>query len=99
MNKCYFAILGERDLSNVLRSVLNILDRWHDLGLALGLDVPELTTIKEDESKSRDRMKAMLTAWLQGKGKDPTWQTLCMALRDKLVDRADQAKLIEKQLK
>ena len=95
---CY-CILGESDLPHVLRSVLDILDRWHDLGLALGLDAPELTTIKEDEPKSRDRIKAMLTAWLQGRGrKDPTWQTLCMALRDKIVDRADQAELIERDI-
>lgn len=89
---------GESDFPDVLRSVLGILDRWDDLGLALGLKYAELSVIEKDKSTSKDRMKAMLLAWLQGHGQHPSWQTLCKALEDKLVARSDIAELIEKSL-
>ena len=93
----YFTILlGENDFPNVLRSVVGILPLWEDLGMALGLDMAELSVIEEDKATSKARMKAVLLVWLQGRGLDRNWQTLCKALRDELVDRADLAKRIER---
>ena len=80
----------------MLRSVLDILHMWEDLGIALGLKMSELNVLKRDESASKDRMKAVLLAWLQGRGLAPSWQTLCKALRDKLVERGDIANCIER---
>ena len=92
----YLSVLGQKDFPNVLRSVVGILPLWEDLGMALGLDMAELSVIQEDKFTSKSRMKAVLLAWLQGRGLDPNWQTLCEALRDELVDRADLAERIEK---
>ena len=86
---------GEDDFRDVFRSVLDILHMWEDLGMALGLKMAELSVIEEDKSTSKARMKAVLLAWLQGRGLDPSWQTLCNALRDELVDRTDLADKIE----
>ena len=68
---------------------------WDDLGLALGLKMADLSVIEREKSTMKNRMKAMLLAWLQGRGLDPNWQTLCKALRHKLVDRTDLAGHIE----
>ena len=87
--------IGEDDFRDVLRAVLGIVDLWDDLGVALGLKISELNAIKRDESTSKARMKAVLLAWLQGRGLDPSWQTLCKALRDELVGRTDLAEHIE----
>jgi len=87
-------VLGESDFPAVLRCVLEVLDMWDDLGMALGLPMAEIKVIKKDESTSKDRMKAVLSAWLCGRGLDPTWQVLCNALRDELVGRADIAEKI-----
>ena len=68
---------------------------WDDLGIALGVRVAELDEIKTNNSTVRARMKAALLAWLQGRGKDRSWKSLCEALRDPLVGRPDIASTIE----
>ena len=92
----HIIFIGEDDFRDVFRSVLDILQLWEDLGMALGLKVAELSVIEEDKSTSKARMKAVLLAWLQGRGLDPSWQTLCKALRDKLVGQPNLADDIEK---
>ena len=87
---------GEGDFPSVLRSVLDILHMWDDLGIALGLKMSELNVIEREKATLKDRMKAVLLAWLQGRGLAPSWQTLCKALRDKLVERGDIADCIER---
>ena len=81
-----------------MRSVLDVLDTWEDLGLALGIKVCELNVIKKENATLRDHMKAMLLVWLHHGGKYPTWKTLCEALRDELVERRDIAEKIEQQV-
>ena len=81
-----------------MRSVLDVLDTWEYLGLALGIKVCELNVIKKENATLRDRMKAMLLVWLHHGGKYPTWKTLCEALRDELVERRDIAEKIEQQV-
>ena len=70
---------------------------WDDLGMELGLKRAELDLIKE-QATSKDCMKAVLLAWLRGRGKAPNWKTLCTALRDELVGRPDIADAIERKL-
>lgn len=59
------------------------------------LSVGNLEAFKIINISAKKRMRAVIVAWLQGKGSDPSWQTLCEALRDVLVDRADVADEIE----
>ena len=81
-----------------MRLVIDMENQWNDLGIALNLPLPVLNSIKIDkESSVRDRMKAVIEAWLQFKGDQPCWQHLCKALRDKLVNREDIAKKVEEK--
>ena len=88
--------VDENDLAKVLKSVLGMLDKWDDLGMALGIKVSELNVIEKEKPTLQNRMKAMLRLWLQGNGVEPNWQNLCKALRDDLVKRSDIASKIEK---
>ena len=74
---------------------MDILKLWEDLGLALGIKVSELEVIGSDKPDAKAKMKAMLLAWLRGRGKESSWNTLCDALRNPLVDRKDIAAKIE----
>lgn len=76
----------------------DMVEMWNDLGLALGLDLSILNPLEADKTNSRERMKAVIQEWLKGKGSDPTWQTLCTALRHKLVQRKDMAEQVEKDI-
>ena len=89
--------VGIDDLADVLRYVIGILDLWEDLGMALKLTQGKLGEIKSNNTTVRERMKDMLRAWLsgQGSGPKPSWQGLCTALRDRLVQRGDLAEEIE----
>ncbi len=49
--------VDESDFSDVLRSVLDILNIWNDLGLELGLKISELNVIERDKSTSKDRIR------------------------------------------
>ena len=86
------------DLADIMISVIDIVDRWDDLGMALGLSVGKLNEIKADYSTAKDRMIGVLRAWLYGfaLGPAPSWQSLCQALRDQLVDHPEIAEAIER---
>ena len=84
-------------MRDVLRSVIDIVSLWEYLGMALGLSQAKLSEIEANNSDVKDRMKEVLRAWLHGQasGPTPSWQRLCQAVRDKLVDRPKTAKAIE----
>ena len=93
-------LVGIDDLPEVLRWVLEILDLWEDLGMALRLSQGKLSEIKSDNTTAKERMKGVLRAWLNkgGSGLAPSWQNLSIALRDKLVDRGKIAEAIEREV-
>lgn len=70
---------------------------WDDLGTALGLSQDKLGEIESNKKNVKDRMKEVLRSWLRGQvpGPPPSWQRLCQALRDKLVNRPKKAEAIE----
>ena len=73
---------------SVLESVKDIVD-WKELGLKLGLYLPTLEIIEEEQHRVVKRCKReMLAAWLQGEdnAKEQTWSTLVDA-----VDKIDSA--------
>ena len=80
-----------KDLSNELDSVVN----WHSLGVKLGVEDHELTTIERDfRGDSVSCKHKMLSRWLRN-AKHPTWQAVVDALR-RMEEHAVASKISEK---
>ncbi|KAL5486759.1 hypothetical protein EMCRGX_G019280 [Ephydatia muelleri] len=73
----------EDDLFDVYREVLDVAAVWSDIGLALRMQKPELDVICESHPLSpKDCLKAVLSGWLQGRNRIPTWGALCEAVAE-----------------
>ena len=78
-------------------SHLQSLSKWHDLGLALGLEYSLLTEIEKNHPGDVKRcLKKVVEHWLEMKGKERSWKVLHEALKDPLVQRPDIAAEIQK---
>ena len=72
-------------LKDLLEELVDISDKWHGLGLQLGLNEGALKGINSDHPKnSQDCLRETLRTWLDVEPR-ATWHTLCAALRRKTV--------------
>eukprot|EP00731_Ephydatia_muelleri_P037538 Em0499g6a len=79
----FVSITTEDDLFDVYREVLDVAAVWSDIGLALHMRKPELDVICESHPLSpKDCLKAVLSGWLQGLNRIPTWGALCEAVAE-----------------
>ena len=79
----FVSITTEDDLFDVYREVLDVAAVWSDIGLALRMRKPELDVICESHPLSpKDCLKAVLSGWLQGRNRIPTWGALCEAVAE-----------------
>ena len=85
---------GINDLQSVLADLVDV-NKWFELGLALGLKQPTLDAITLNH-KPADYKREMLTKWLnQVNGCKPTWKALVKALRSPIVQCYNTANEIE----
>ena len=81
---------------NVKSELIPVVEEWNDLGEALGLPDHVVQTIKiNNPGNVKQCMKKIVDAWFEEKRNPPSWNNLCEALRDPLVDRKDIASKIE----
>ncbi len=81
---------------NVKSVLIPVVKEWDDLGEALGLADHVVQTIKiNNPGNVKQCRKEVVDAWFEEKGNSPSWNNLCEALRDPLVDRKDIASKIE----
>ena len=79
--------------ADVLRSILKV-NKWHELGLALKIPSHKLDEIGQSQRYIvHDCRREMVKIWML-RGNDVTWQALCFALADPLVDHLALAKEI-----
>ena len=72
-------------LKDLLEELVDISDKWHGLGLQLGLNEGALKGINSDHPKnSQDCLRETLCTWLDVEPR-ATWHTLCVALRSRTV--------------
>ena len=63
--------------------------------MALNLGTDDLDEIEDSNAKISDRLRVMLTKWLQ-KGENRRWSAIIKALESKAVRRLDVAEKIKK---
>ena len=70
---------------------IEIAGKWRKLGRRLGLIEAEISGINHAHDELSEKGYAMLELWTQSKGSAATYQALCDALQDDLVQRLDLA--------
>ena len=78
------ASLGHDSLRDILEVLWCIRDKWHKLGLALGIDSTTLNAIlKDNRGITDDCFMELLDKWLRRK--KHCWEEIAVALRSPLV--------------
>ncbi len=88
--------LGTNDLKEVLSQLMDAINEWYNLGLALGVQVVTLRGIKSTENNIQDCLREMLTHWL-GSSSSRTWSDICNGLRSDIVKKYVLAEKIEQK--
>ena len=88
--------LGLEDLGEVYEALADISQKWYYIGLALGVSVSRLDTIKEQYPKFEEALLETLKLWLKQTLKPRRWAALVEALRRKTIQEDDVAASIER---
>ena len=79
--------VGEDDLTDVMDEVMEVVEKWRALGMALRLKTSELDSIKsKNHTDPTECLRDTLQAWLQQrydvqKYGVPSWDILCKAVK------------------
>ena len=84
------------DLRLLLEELLDVCDRWYNLGLELNLKSETLSRIHDHTRfpDSRDQLLEMLKTWLTTSD-NASWKTLTDALRSRSVGASQLASVLE----
>ena len=55
------------DLAKIIEDVHDAVDKWHNIGIQLGLHESELKSIESSYPRQNDRLREMICKWLQNK--------------------------------
>ncbi len=84
--------LSSKDLALVLRELFTVQDKWHNIGLSLGLLPVTLTGIQNENQKEENCLRVMLNQRINQEGL--TWEKIAEALEDVTVGRKVEAREI-----
>ena len=68
------------EMSEVLKSLEQVVYKWFDLGLQLGLSASLLRAIEHDYHGIGERKREMVWKWMNSAALNPTWCSLVNAL-------------------
>ena len=69
---------------------------WYDLGLQLKVRTGTMNSIRAEFCAPKHQFWEMLNAWLST-GDDPSWKTLTVALKSRIVGASQLADVLEKK--
>ena len=87
--------LQEKDLVDILGSLIKAKDKAYVLGLKLGLQPYEARSICDNNANPEDRLTRIIELFLKRVDPIPTWRVIINALRSDLVNLPRLAKEIE----
>ena len=78
-------------LKDLLEELVEISNKWYELGVRLELEEGTLKTIKSNHPENAQRrLSEVLSTWLKAEPR-ATWHTLCAALCSETVDEKELA--------
>ena len=84
--------MSRLDLKQVRELLLEVKDKWLDIGIELGVDIDVLFKIKSEfKNNPADCLQEMIRAWLKFYDPLPSLETLSEALRSKYVNAKELA--------
>ena len=81
------------DLAQIIEVIHDAVDKWHNIGIQLGLH--DLKSIESNYSQQNDRLREMICKWLQNKA--ASWKKMVAALKSRTVGEAYLAERLEEQ--
>jgi hypothetical protein len=81
------------DLAKIIEDVHDAVDKWHNIGIQLGLHESELKSIESNYPRQNDRLREMICKWLQNKV--ATWGKMVSALKSRTVGEGYLAEQLE----
>ena len=67
-------------MSEVLKSLDEVVDHWFHLGLGLGMSASLLHTIEHNYHRIEEKKREMVSKWMTSAALSPTWCSLANAL-------------------
>ena len=105
-NNCYIVI---SDITSILKETLNkgellialidISDKWYDIGLLLQVRRNVLDEIKQSEDNDVTKFKKVINIWEETKSSPDTWETLITAAESPVINNKEIANSIRQYLK
>ena len=81
------------DLAKIIEDVHDAVDKWHNIGIQLGLHESDLKSIESNYPRQNDRLREMICKWLQNKV--ATWGKMVSALKSRTVGEGYLAEQLE----
>ena len=85
--------LSVDDLAKIIEDIHDAVDKWHNIGIQLGLHESDLKSIESNYPRQNDRLREMICKWLQTKAAN--WQKMVLALKSRTVGEAYLAEQLE----
>ena len=73
-----YSVVKQLTAENVLECIKDVSEKWHELGVLLGIPRSKLGSIKSESDE--EGLTAMIKEWLAGAGSPPTWRYLFWSL-------------------
>ena len=77
--------LNMDNLIELLECLWSARSCWHNIGIALKIDVPTLEVIKQDHDRTDDCFREVIQKWLRDNKSKSCWKLLAEALSSRLV--------------
>ena len=86
-------MLSLDDLAQIIEDIHDAVDKWHNIGIQLGLHESDLKSIESNYPRQNDRLREMICKWLQNKA--ASWKKMVTALKSRTVGEAFLAEQLE----
>ena len=81
------------DIAHVVEELCSAMDKWHKIGIQVGLSERDLKSIETNYPRHDDRLREVISKWVSG-GK-ATWGTVIEALKSPMVSELQLAEKLK----